>query len=119
MTTDQRAAAECTIGIIDASLNKWRAWFPSERSEVDVPREDLLALKHFAEIGLRVERPDDQEPATPEWWESVKPEIAKGVIELVQSRDFVELQYISVGVRVNPTRRQVRALAEACGVVMG
>lgn len=36
------------IETIDRSLTKWRAWFPSEESIVDVPRADLLAVAELA-----------------------------------------------------------------------
>lgn len=112
MTTDLRAEAEHVIGVIDANLKKWRAWFPNERSEVEVPREELLALKHFAEIGLRTERPDDSEPATPEWWGTVT-KFFPARIDI--DRDGW-LHCGSTVISRTPTRRQVRCLAEACGV---
>lgn len=52
--SEARQRAELIIKAIDAKLARWRHWFPNEDSEVDVPRRDLLALKHFAEIGLRL-----------------------------------------------------------------
>lgn len=51
-TYDQRVLAESLLKSIDRRLTRWRAWFPSERSEAEVPREDLLALAEFAKIGL-------------------------------------------------------------------
>lgn len=56
MTTNTAAArkdAESLIDSIDRQLEKWRTWFPSEDSEVAVPRGQLLALKHFANIELQ------------------------------------------------------------------
>jgi hypothetical protein len=47
-----RELAEQAIDSIDRNLNRWVGWFPDERSEVNVPRNELLALKKYAEIGL-------------------------------------------------------------------
>ncbi len=58
-----RDKAELTIASIDRNLEKWKAWYPNPGSEVEVPRNGLLALTYFARIGL-AERPiDDYKPA--------------------------------------------------------
>lgn len=62
MSVETRAAAERLIEVIDRNLPRWETWFPNDGAEVDVPRRDLLALKHFAEIGLAMTREDDDEP---------------------------------------------------------
>lgn len=41
------------IESVDRNLKRWVAWFPNEMTEVEVPRRQLLALKYFAEIGLK------------------------------------------------------------------
>lgn len=59
LKTEQELAEEL-IEVIDRSLPKWRTWFPDDSSMVEVPRNELLAMKAFAEIGLRkdAEAPD-------------------------------------------------------------
>jgi hypothetical protein len=52
------------IRAIDANLKKWRTWFPSERSSVEVPRQDLIALRNMAARAIN-ER--DLRPITGEW----------------------------------------------------
>lgn len=60
-----RAAAENLIACIQRNLVKWRTWFPNEQSEVDVPRGDLIALAHYADLGLMFTTPpvQDRQPA--------------------------------------------------------
>jgi hypothetical protein len=42
------------IAAINSNLKKWESWFPNDMSDVEVPRRQLLALRHFAEIGLQM-----------------------------------------------------------------
>lgn len=49
-----RTMAQGICRVVDVNLDKWREWFPHDRSAVEVARCDLLALKHFAEIGLAI-----------------------------------------------------------------
>lgn len=49
----KRELAEDLIERIDRYIPKWQTWFPNEQSTVGVPRDELLAMKAFAEIGLR------------------------------------------------------------------
>lgn len=58
-----RERAEGLIQTINRSLSKWRTWFPNEQSMVEVPRADLLALKKYAEIGLRSTKHFDANPS--------------------------------------------------------
>lgn len=51
----QRELAMGLIESIDRNLRKWIGWFPDPRSEISVPRDELLALKRYAEIGLKIE----------------------------------------------------------------
>jgi len=53
MSEQLKAAAERLIETVERNLPRWRSWFPNEQAEVDVPRADLLALMHFAKIGLQ------------------------------------------------------------------
>lgn len=41
------------IATVERELRRWEAWFPDDMSSVEVPRRHLLALMHYAEIGLR------------------------------------------------------------------
>lgn len=50
-----RERAESTIERVDRCLPKWNAWFPKENTLVEIPRADLLALIHFARVGLQAE----------------------------------------------------------------
>ena len=50
-TTKERA--ESTIQAVERCLPKWNAWYPKENTMVEIPRADLLALMHFAKIGLK------------------------------------------------------------------
>ena len=49
--TDRRLAKEL-VDQINRKIRKWESWFPDPESEVSVSRNELLALKRFAEIGL-------------------------------------------------------------------
>jgi hypothetical protein len=52
VSEDDRRLAQNLVDQINRKLRKWEAWFPDPESEVSVPRNELLALKLFAEIGL-------------------------------------------------------------------
>jgi hypothetical protein len=55
-TPEQVAEAKRIIGVIDGRLERWRAWFPNDRSEVEIPRCDLLLLVELARDRLRIHR---------------------------------------------------------------
>lgn len=48
---------------VTRNLARWLTWFPNERSEVEVPREDLLAL---VEVFEQWKSERDPSPITPE-----------------------------------------------------
>jgi len=49
---EMRKRAEETIASINRQLKKWEMWFPNPESSAEIPRADLLAMAHFARIGL-------------------------------------------------------------------
>ncbi|MCC7422084.1 MAG: hypothetical protein IT428_17535 [Planctomycetaceae bacterium] len=44
------------LDTVDRNLKRWRAWFPSEDSSVEVARSDLLILCDIAKVWLAIER---------------------------------------------------------------
>lgn len=52
LTQEQMDAVERVVSSVDRQLKKWRAWFPNEKSEVEVPRDELLALVECGRIAL-------------------------------------------------------------------
>lgn len=56
--SNTKERAESTIDRVERCLPKWSMWYPNENAMVEIPRADLLALIHFAKIGLREELND-------------------------------------------------------------
>jgi len=116
MTDEIRAAAERLLRhqqFVKGCDHIWNAhkqcqWCHSMRRDVDVAD---VAQAYLAEHPA-----DSNEPATPEWWESVKPE--GGDAMQVFNIGKTMLSFGGRCVCHDPTRRQVRCLAEACGVVL-
>lgn len=54
MAEAMQDAAVRTIETVEQNLPKWRTWFPNEESSVEIQRRDLLAMIHFAKIGIGV-----------------------------------------------------------------
>jgi len=52
-----RDLAEKLVNAINQQIRKWEAWYPDPESEVAVARNELLAMKRFAEIGLNAGAP--------------------------------------------------------------
>lgn len=118
MTDELRAAAERLLRhqqFVKGCDHIWNAhkqcqWCHSMRRDVDVAD---VAQAYLAEHPA-----DSNEPATPEWWESVKPEGEK-IIQIHAIGCGTLLAFGGKCVCDCPTRRQVRCLAEACGVKLG
>lgn len=44
------------VDAVDEHIKKWTIWFPNPRSEVEVPREDLIALIEIARPAIESAR---------------------------------------------------------------